>query len=153
MKVFEGNFNGKGCKIAIVASRFNSTIVEQLIKGCEDGLLRNGVKDSDISLFKVPGAFELPQLAKRLSVSGKFDGIVVLGAVIRGETPHFDFVATEVSKGVAAVSFESKLPVIFGVLTTDNTEQALHRSGIKSGNKGFDAALSCLEAIDLYKNL
>ncbi|PLX17397.1 MAG: 6,7-dimethyl-8-ribityllumazine synthase [Candidatus Muiribacterium halophilum] len=153
MKVFEGNFNGKGCKIAIAASRFNSTIVEQLIKGCEDGLLRNGVKDSDISLFKVPGAFELPQLANRLAASKKYDGVVVLGAVIRGETPHFDYVAAEVSKGVASVSFESKTPVIFGVLTTDNTEQALHRSGIKSGNKGFEAALSCLETIDLYKNL
>lgn len=153
MKVFEGNYNGEGLKVCIVASRFNSIIVEQLIKGCEDGLVRNGVKTEDISLFKVPGAFEIPFLCKKLSDSKKYDVIIALGAVIRGETPHFDYVASEVSKGIANVSLKTDIPVIFGVVTTDNTEQALERAGVKSGNKGFDAAVTAIETVDLLKKI
>jgi 6,7-dimethyl-8-ribityllumazine synthase len=153
MKIFEGQLNGKDAKIAIVISRFNSLITEQLLKGCIDGLTRNSVSNNDISVYKVPGSFELPLTVKKVANSKKFDAVIALGAVIRGETPHFDYVSSETSKGIAQVSLESGVPIIFGVLTTDTTEQALERAGVKSGNKGFDAALSAIELIDLYKNL
>jgi len=153
MNIIEGKLNGNGAKIAVVMSRFNGLITEQLLKGCNDGLIRNNVLDEDISVFKVPGSFEIPLTIKKVANSKKFDAVIALGAVIRGETPHFDFVAAETSKGVAQVSLENNIPVIFGVLTTDTTEQALERAGIKSGNKGFDAALSAIELIDLYKQI
>ncbi|MGM0607730.1 MAG: 6,7-dimethyl-8-ribityllumazine synthase [Candidatus Muiribacteriota bacterium] len=151
MKIYSGNYNGKNLKVGIVASRFNSMITQQLIEGCEDGLLRNEVDGDNICLYKVPGCFEIPVIALNMAKSKKFDVIITLGAVIRGETPHFDFVASEVSKGVAQVSLQTGVPVIFGVITTDNMEQALERAGIKSGNKGFFAALSAIETADLIK--
>jgi len=153
MKIIEGKLNGNGAKIAVVMSRFNGLITEQLLKGCHDGLIRNNVNDEDISVFKVPGSFEIPLTVKRVAESKKYDAIIALGAVIRGETPHFDFVAAETSKGIAHVSLENNIPVIFGILTTDTTEQALERAGIKAGNKGYDAAITAIELIDLYKQL
>ncbi len=153
MKIFEGNYNGKGKKIAVVASRFNSLIVEQLIRGAEDALVRNGVSADDIKVYKVPGAFEIPYFCRKVSQSGKYDCVIALGAVIRGETPHFDYVSSEVSKGVSSVSLNSEIPVIFGVLTTDTTEQALERAGVKSGNKGFESGMAALECMDLLSNI
>jgi 6,7-dimethyl-8-ribityllumazine synthase len=153
MKIINGNYEGKGCKIAIIASRFNSLIVEQLIQGAMDGLLRHSVSEENIEIYKVPGAFEIPLIAQKIAESKKFNAIIALSAVIRGETPHFDYVSSEVSKGIASVSLKTGIPVIFGVLTTDNTEQALERAGIKSGNKGFDAAMTALETVNLLKNI
>ncbi|MCK9224646.1 MAG: 6,7-dimethyl-8-ribityllumazine synthase [Candidatus Muirbacterium halophilum] len=151
MKEINGIYEGKDVKVAIVASRFNSLIVEQLIKGAIDGLIRNGVNEHDIQLIKVPGAFEIPLIAKKIANSKKHDAIIALSAVIRGNTPHFDYVSAEVSKGIAYVGLETDIPVIFGVLTTDNTEQALERAGVKSGNKGFEAALTALETVSVLK--
>ena len=153
MKVFEGNFNGKGLKIAIVASRFNEFITKELIGGAEDTLLRHNVNTDDIDLYRVPGAFEIPSVCNKIAKSGKYDAVITLGAVIRGSTPHFDYVAAEVSKGVAAVSMQYNIPVIFGVLTTDTIEQAVERAGTKAGNKGSDAAMAALEMINLYKGI
>ena len=141
MKVFEGNFDGKGIKIAIVASRFNEFITKELIGGAEDTLLRHNVNTDDIYLYRVPGAFEIPSVCNKIAESGKYDAVITLGAVIRGSTPHFDYVAAEVSKGVASVSMKYNIPVIFGVLTTDTIEQAVERAGTKAGNKGSDAAI------------
>lgn len=153
MKVFEGNFDGKGLKIAIVASRFNEFITKELIGGAEDTLLRHNINTDDIDLYRVPGAFEIPSVCNKIAKSGKYDAVITLGAVIRGSTPHFDYVAAEVSKGVAAVSMQYNIPVIFGVLTTDTIEQAVERAGTKAGNKGSDAAMAALEMINLYKGI
>lgn len=151
-RLIEGKISASGLKFGIVVSRFNSFISDRLVEGAVDALVRNGAKDGDIAIVKVPGAFEIPATAKILSGKG-FDAVICLGAVIRGSTPHFDFVASEVSKGVAQVSMESKIPVIFGVLTTDNIEQAIERAGTKSGNKGWDAAVTAIEMVNLYREL
>ncbi len=152
-KSVEGKLTGKGKKVALVVSRFNNFITERLVDGALDALLRHGVKDDDISIFRVPGSFEIPPVARRLAASGTFDGILCLGAVIRGSTPHFDYISSEVSKGIAHVALASNCPVIFGVLTTDTIEQAIERAGTKSGNKGFDSALGLIEMMDLYSRL
>ncbi|MDO8445326.1 MAG: 6,7-dimethyl-8-ribityllumazine synthase [Deltaproteobacteria bacterium] len=151
-KVIEGKLNAAELKFGIVVSRFNSFISERLVEGAVDALVRNGAKDGDITIAKVPGAFEIPATARILSGKG-YDAIICLGAVIRGSTPHFDYVASEVSKGVAQVSMDSKIPIIFGVLTTDNIEQAIERAGTKSGNKGWDAAVTAIEMVNLYREL
>jgi 6,7-dimethyl-8-ribityllumazine synthase len=151
--VIEGKLVGRGKKVAIVASRFNDFITSRLMEGALDALTRHGVADKDITIYRVPGAFEIPSVVKRLVASGNTDGIIGLGAVIRGSTPHFDYIAAEVSKGIAQVALDAKIPVIFGVLTTDTIEQAIERAGTKSGNKGFDAAMSLLEMIDLYSQI
>ena len=150
MKVINGQLKAEGKKFAIVVSRFNEFITNKLIGGAEDMLKRHGVTDNDISLFWVPGAFEIPAAAKKIAESNKFDAIICLGCVIRGATPHFDYVSAEVSKGIAAVGMQSKIPVVFGVLTTDNIEQAIERAGTKAGNKGADAAVSAIEMVNLY---
>ena len=149
MKTVEANLIGKGLKFAIVASRFNEFITSKLIEGAEDALLRHGVEADDITLFRVPGAFEIPVTAKLLAQKEEFDAVICLGAVIRGATPHFDFVAAEASKGIAQASMNSEKPVIFGVITTDTLEQAIDRAGTKSGNKGYDAALTAIEMANL----
>lgn len=153
MKTIEGKFRGKGKKIAIVMSRFNDVICEQLVKGANDALLRHDVAADDITLFKCPGAFEIPVVAARVAETKKYDAIICLGAVIRGSTPHFEFVAGQCASGVASVGLQYKMPVIFGVLTTDTIEQAVERAGSKAGNKGYDAAVTALEMIDLFANL
>lgn len=153
MKVINGNLNADGKKFAIVVSRFNEFITNKLIGGAEDMLKRHGVSDGDITVVWVPGAFEIPAAAKKISEGGKFDAVICLGCVIRGATPHFDYVSAEVSKGVASVGIQSKVPVIFGVLTTDTIEQAVERAGTKSGNKGADAAMSAIEMVNLYSQI
>lgn len=151
MKVLEGIYEGKGLNIAIVAARFNEFIVNKLVGGAEDCLRRHGVADDDITLAWVPGAFEIPLLAKKLAASGKYDAVICVGAVIRGSTSHYDYVCAEVSKGIASVSLETGVPVMFGVLTTDTIEQAIERAGTKAGNKGYDCALGALELVSLLK--
>jgi 6,7-dimethyl-8-ribityllumazine synthase len=149
----EGQFTAEGLRFAIVVSRFNDFISFRLVEGARDALLRHGGVDESITVVKVPGAFELPAVARRLTQSERFDVVICLGAVIRGATPHFDYVAAEVSKGIAAVSLESRVPVAFGVLTTDSLEQAIERAGSKSGNKGHDAAMAAMEMASLYKQI
>ncbi|QSX32809.1 6,7-dimethyl-8-ribityllumazine synthase [Shewanella avicenniae] len=154
MNVVEGNIEAKNAKVAIVVSRFNSFIVDSLLDGAIDTLKRFGqVSDENITVVRVPGAYELPLTARRVAASGKFDGIIALGAVIRGGTPHFDFVAGECNKGLAQVALEFDTPVSFGVLTTDTIEQAIDRAGVKVGNKGGEAALGLLEMINVLKAL
>lgn len=153
MQYLEGNLIANGLKVGIAAARFNEFIVSKLIGGAQDGLQRHGVAAGDITLAWVPGAYELPLVAKKMANSGKYDAIICLGAVIRGSTPHFDYVCAEVSKGVAAVSLESEVPVIFGVITADTIEQAIERAGTKAGNKGFDAAVTAIEMANLLKQL
>ena len=153
MKIHEGNLVGTGLKVAIVASRFNDFIVSRLVEGALDGLRRHGVGDADIELARVPGAFEIPLVAGKLAARSGIDAVICLGAVIRGATPHFDYVCAEVSKGIAHASLESGKPVIFGVVTTESIEQAVERSGTKGGNKGFDAALSAIESANLLSAL
>lgn len=153
MKIVEGNFDGKGVKVAIVASRFNEFITKELIGGAEDTLVRHNVNTDDIHVYRVPGAFEIPSVCVKIAKSGKYDAVITLGAVIRGSTPHFDYVAAEVSKGVASVAMQYNIPVIFGVLTTDTIEQAVERAGTKAGNKGSDAAMAALEMVSLYKGM
>jgi 6,7-dimethyl-8-ribityllumazine synthase len=148
---FEGNLDAKGQKFGIVVSRFNSFICERLLEGSIDALVRHGAADADISVARVPGAFEIPLAAKKMAEAGKYDAIICLGAVIRGNTPHFDYVASEVSKGVASVSLDSGVPIAFGVLTTDTIEQAVERAGTKAGNKGFEAAVIAIETVNLIK--
>jgi len=150
MKEKEGSLKADGKRFALVASRFNEFVVEPLVRGAEGMLLKLGTSAEDISLFHVPGAFEIPAVARRLAHSGRFDAIVCLGAVIRGATPHFDHVAGEAAGGVAAVSRESPVPVIFGVLTTDSVEQAIERAGSKAGNKGADAAVAAVQMTNLF---
>ena len=154
MNVIEANFDAKGKKIAIVVSRFNSFIVESLLEGAVDALKRHGnVADNDITIVRVPGAYELPVAAKRLAQKDDFDAIIAIGAVIRGGTPHFDFVAGECNKGLAQVAMEFTIPVAFGVITTDTIEQAIDRAGTKAGNKGAEAALSALEMVNVLAKL
>ncbi len=148
-KIIEGNLSAKGLKFAVVVSRFNDFISDRLLGGAIDTLKRSGAADSDISVYKVPGAFEMPTITKVIADKGGVDAIICLGCVIRGSTPHFDYVAAEVSKGIARVSLDSGLPVSFGVITTDNIEQAIERAGTKSGNKGSDAALSAIEMANI----
>ena len=152
-KVVEGKLSAKGMKFGIVVSRFNDFICERLLAGAVDVLLRNGAEDKDIEIFKVPGAFEIPQVARKIALTKKCDAVICLGAVIRGATPHFDYIAAEVSKGIAMIGMESEVPVAFGVLTTDNLEQAIERAGSKAGNKGWDAALSAIEMANLYREM
>ncbi|MBR1815598.1 MAG: 6,7-dimethyl-8-ribityllumazine synthase [Lachnospiraceae bacterium] len=153
MKILEGNMVADGIKIGIVASRFNEFIVSKLISGAEDGLIRHGVNEDDITLAWVPGAFEIPVIAKKMASSGKYDAVICLGAVIRGATSHYDYVCNEVSKGIAAASMETGVPVMFGIVTTENIEQAIERAGTKAGNKGYDCALGAIEMINLIKNV
>ncbi|MFO7964898.1 MAG: 6,7-dimethyl-8-ribityllumazine synthase [Desulfobacterales bacterium] len=148
-KYIEGQLNAKDKKFAVVAGRFNDFITDKLVGGALDALIRAGAKHEDIDIVKVPGAFEIPLIAKKLAGKKKHDAIICLGAVIRGATPHFDYVSAEVSKGVAAVGLEAEVPVIFGILTTDSIEQAIERAGTKSGNKGWDAAVSAIEMANL----
>ena len=153
MKKFEGKFNGKGIKIGIVAGRFNEFITSKLVGGAVDVLKRNDVNDEDIDIAWVPGAFEIPLITKKMAESKKYDAIITLGAVIKGSAPHFDYVCAEVSKGVAQISLQTGLPIMFGVLTTNNIEEAIERAGTKAGNKGSDVAFGALEMIDLIKNI
>jgi 6,7-dimethyl-8-ribityllumazine synthase len=153
MKITEGKLDAKGLKFGVVIARFNEFISGKLLSGCLDGLKRHGADDNDVEIVWSPGAFEIPVIAKKMVTTKKFDAVICLGAVIRGATPHFDYVAAEVSKGVAHVGLETGLPVIFGVLTTDNLEQAIERAGTKSGNKGFDAALAAIEMANLMREL
>ena len=153
MKTLEGNVIGKGLKVGIVAARFNEFIVNKLIGGAEDALVRHGVDTKDVELAYVPGAFEIPLIASKMAKSGKYDAVICLGAVIRGSTSHYDFVCNEVSKGIAAVSLETGVPVMFGVLTTENIEQAIERAGTKAGNKGYDCAVSAIEMVNLIREL
>ena len=153
MKKIEGKLIAKDKKFAIVASRFNEFIVAKLIEGAQDALLRHGVKDEDIDLIWVPGAFEIPMFAKLASQSEKYDGVICLGAVIRGETSHYELVTAEVAKGVAQVSMHTERPIIFGIVTTDTIDQAVQRAGTKAGNKGFDAAVSAIECVNLKDQL
>ncbi|MDO4542111.1 MAG: 6,7-dimethyl-8-ribityllumazine synthase [Bacillota bacterium] len=153
MKKIEADLCGKGLRVAIVAARFNEFITSKLIEGAEDGLLRHGTSGDDISLYRVPGAFEIPLAAQKLAAKDDIDVVICLGAVIRGNTPHFDYVAAEVSKGIAAVSLNSGKPVIFGVITTENIEQAIERAGSKGGNKGYDAAVTAIEMANLIREM
>ncbi|MFA5322733.1 MAG: 6,7-dimethyl-8-ribityllumazine synthase [Smithella sp.] len=152
-KIIEGKIVAKGMKFGIVASRFNDFICGRLIEGTIDALIRAGAEEKDIVIYKVPGSFELPLTAKKLAKSGRFDAIICLGAIIRGATPHFEYISAEVSKGIAMVGLETEVPVVFGVLTTDTIEQAIERAGTKSGNKGADAAMTAIEMVDLFKKI
>jgi 6,7-dimethyl-8-ribityllumazine synthase len=152
-KVIEGKIIAKGMKFGIVASRFNDFICSRLIDGAVDALTRAGADDKDIQIYKVPGSFELPLAAKKLAKSARFDSVICLGAVIRGATPHFEYISAEVTKGVASVGLETEVPVAFGVLTTDTIEQAIERAGTKAGNKGWDAAMTAIEMVDLFRKL
>ena len=153
MKVLEGNLVAEGLKIGIVAARFNEFIVSKFIGGAEDALKRHGVREEDIELAWVPGAFEIPLIAQKMAHSKKYDAVICLGAVIKGATSHYDYVCAEVSKGIATVSLNSNIPVMFGVLTTDSIEQAIERAGTKAGNKGFDVAVSAIEMCNVIKTL
>lgn len=150
-KIIEGNLIGTGLRVAIVVSRFNEFITGRLLSGAEDALNRHGVDEADVTVAWVPGAFEIPLAAKKLAESGRYDAVIALGTVIRGATPHFDYVNSEVAKGVANTALQSGVPVIFGVLTTDTIEQAIERAGTKAGNKGWDAATGAIEMANLYK--
>lgn len=153
MKTFEGSLVASNIKVAIVAARFNEFITSKLIGGAMDGLNRHGVQEADIHLAWVPGAFEIPLVAAKLANSGKYDAVICLGAVIRGSTSHYDYVCAEVSKGIATVSLQAQIPVLFGVLTTDTIEQAIERAGTKAGNKGYDCALSAVEMVNLIREI
>jgi len=153
MKVIQGELQAKGLKFAIIVSRFNDFITGKLLEGAVDALVRHGAKEEDIDVIKVPGAFEIPLTAKKVASKGSYSAVICLGTVIRGATPHFDYVAAEVSKGVASVSLETGVPIAFGVLTTDTIEQAVERAGTKSGNKGFDAAMTAIEMAQVFKKL
>ncbi len=148
-QVIEGNLEAKGFRFGLIVSRFNSFICERLLEGAVDTLVRHGADQQQLTVVRVPGAFEIPLMAKKMAESGKYDAVICLGAVIRGGTPHFDYVCAEVSKGVASVSLDSGLPVAFGVLTTDSVEQAIERAGTKAGNKGAEAAMSAIEMVNL----
>jgi len=152
MKEIKGNFQGKGKKIAIVISRFNEMVCNNLLKGCIDTLEKGGVKEDDITVIWTPGSFEIPQVLIKLDPK-QYDAVITLGAIIRGDTPHFDYIAAEVSKGVAGISLEKKMPIVFGVITADTIEQAIERAGTKQGNKGRDAALTAIEMINIYTQL
>jgi 6,7-dimethyl-8-ribityllumazine synthase len=149
--IYEGKLDAKGFRFAIIVSRFNSFITEKLLEGALDALKRHGAEDEKIDIYKVPGAFEIPLMAKHLAKRQDLDGIICLGAVIKGATPHFHYISAEVAKGIAQVSLDSEKPISFGVITSENIEQAIERAGTKSGNKGFDAAVSIIEMVDLLK--
>lgn len=153
MNILEGKLVAKEMKVGIVAARFNEFIVSKLLSGALDGLRRHDVREDDISVAWVPGAFEIPIAAQKMADSGKYDAVICLGTVIRGSTSHYDYVCSEVSKGIAHVSMESRIPVLFGVLTTENIEQAIERAGTKAGNKGYDCALSAIEMVNLLKEI
>ena len=153
MRTFEGNLVSKEIKIGIVSARFNEFISSKLLSGALDGLKRHNVADEDISVAWVPGAFEIPLAAAKMARSGKYDAVICLGAVIRGSTTHYDYVCSEVSKGIAHVSLETGVPVMFGILTTENIEQAIERAGTKAGNKGYDSALSAIEMVNLLREM
>ncbi|MBE5905536.1 MAG: 6,7-dimethyl-8-ribityllumazine synthase [Lachnospiraceae bacterium] len=154
MKTLSGNLVAKeNMKVAIVAARFNEFITSKLVSGALDGLTRHGVEDDNIAVAWVPGAFEIPILAQKMAKSGKYDAVICVGAVIRGNTSHYDYVCSEVSKGIAQVSLDSGVPVMFGVLTTDNIEQAIERAGTKAGNKGYDCALGAIEMVNVISNI
>jgi len=152
-RTLEGKISAEGYRFGLIVSRYNDFISSKLVEGALDALKRHGATEEHLLLVKVPGAFEIPLAAKKLAESGKVDAVICLGAVIRGSTPHFDYVAAEVSKGIAMVALDTKVPVAFGVLTTDNLEQAIERAGTKSGNKGWDAALAAMEMVNLFKQL
>ncbi len=152
-RVFEGKLQAEGMRFAIVVSRFNDFIGEHLVGGALDALHRNGAREEDVAIFKVPGAFEIPLVAKQLALQKNYDAIVCLGAVIRGATPHFEYVSAEVSKGIASASLETGVPMAFGVITTDSLEQAIERAGSKSGNKGWSAAIAAIEMVDLLRRI
>lgn len=151
MKTFEGHLVGTGLRVGIVAGRFNELIVSKLVGGALDALKRHGVEEEHVDVAWVPGAFEIPLIAKKMAESGRYDAVVTLGAVIRGSTPHFDYVCSEAAKGVASLSLSTGIPVIFGVLTTDNIEQAIERAGTKAGNKGWEAATAAIEMANLSR--
>ncbi|WP_069650506.1 6,7-dimethyl-8-ribityllumazine synthase [Caloranaerobacter ferrireducens] len=153
MKIYEGKLIAQGLKFGIIVGRFNEFISSKLLSGALDGLKRHGVNERDIEITWVPGSFEIPLIAKKMAKSKKYDAVICLGAVIRGATPHFDYVASEVSKGIAKVSLDTEIPVIFGVLTTDTIEQAIERAGTKAGNKGYESALTAIEMVNLLKEL
>ncbi len=152
-QIIEGELNAKGFKIGVVVSRFNDFITSRLVDGAVDALVRHGAADKDIDVVKVPGAFEIPMTAKKMCAMNKYDAILCLGAVIRGATPHFNFVAGEAAKGVGTLAMEASIPILFGVLTTENLEQAIERAGAKSGNKGWETALAAIEMVNLYKKM
>ena len=153
MKTLEGKLVAKGIRVGIVAARFNEFITSKLLSGAMDGLVRHDVQEEDIHVAWVPGAFEIPLIASKMAKSGKYDAVICLGAVIRGSTSHYDYVCSEVSKGIAAVGLDSGIPVLFGVLTTENIEQAIERAGTKAGNKGYDCALSAIEMVNLIREI
>lgn len=153
MKTFEGNVVSKDIRIGIVAARFNEFITSKLVSGALDGLIRHNVKEEDIDVAWVPGAFEIPLIASKMANSGKYDAVICVGAVIRGSTTHYDYVCSEVSKGIASVSLSTGVPVMFGVLTTENIEQAIERAGTKAGNKGYDCALGAIEMVNLIREI
>ena len=152
-KQYEGNLIGEGLKLCLVTSRFNEFITTRLMDGAKDGLIRHGVKEEDIEIARTPGAFEIPLVAKKLAVSGKYNAVICLGAVIKGGTPHFEYVASEVSKGIAAVGLETGIPIIYGIITAESLEQAIERAGTKMGNAGYNAALSAIETANLLKSI
>ena len=152
-KCFEGMLLGKGLKFGLIVSRFNEFFSKKLLEGAQDALLRHGVNEEDIDIAWTPGSFEIPLIAQKLAETKKYDAVICLGAVIRGGTPHFDYIAAEVTKGIAKVSLDTGVPVIYGVITTDTLEQAVERSGTKAGNKGFDAAVSAIEMANLIKSI
>ena len=150
-KIIEAKLQAEGKKFALVVSRFNDFITDKLLGGAVDGLLRSGARDKDVEIVKVPGAFEIPLMAKKMAATGRYNAVICLGAVIRGTTPHFEYVSAEVSKGIANVGLESEIPVIFGIVTTDTIEQAIERAGAKAGNKGWDAAITAIEMANLIE--
>ena len=153
MKTYEGNLVSRGIRVGIIVGRFNEFIGSKLLSGAMDGLLRHDVKEEDIEVAWVPGAFEIPLIASKMANSGKYDAVICLGAVIRGATTHYDYVCSEVSKGIANVSLSSDIPVMFGILTTENIEQAIERAGTKAGNKGYDCAVGAIEMVNLIKQI
>ncbi|HZV47757.1 MAG TPA: 6,7-dimethyl-8-ribityllumazine synthase [Thermodesulfovibrionales bacterium] len=153
MKIFEGELQAKGLKFGIVVSRFNEFITSKLLDGAVDALVRHGAREDDIDLAKVPGSFEIPLIAKKMALKGTYNAIICLGTVIRGATPHFEYIAAEVSKGIASASMETGVPIAFGIITSDTIEQAVERAGTKSGNKGWDAAVTAIEMAQLQKKL
>ena len=152
-KIIEGNLQSTGLKFAIVASRFNNFVVDRLLDGALDALKRTGARDEDVTVIRTPGSFEIPALAQKTAASGGYDAVICVGAVIRGGTPHFDYIAAEVTKGIAQVAMGSPVPVVYGVITTDTIEQAIERAGTKAGNKGHDAAMTAVELCNLYRML
>jgi 6,7-dimethyl-8-ribityllumazine synthase len=153
MKIIEGELQAKGLKFCVIVSRFNDFITSRLLDGAKDALLRHGAKEDDIDVIKVPGSFEIPIVARKIALKGVYNAIICLGTIIRGATPHFDYIASEVSKGIASVSLETGVPIAFGVITSDTIEQAIERAGTKSGNKGWNAAITAIEMVQVLKKI